>query len=143
MTTRIAQCGCGRLRVEVSGEPRVVAVCHCDFCQKRTGSVFQVGAYFTEEQFVRITGDVHSYNGLEVDGVAAANGKSGTYWFCPTCGSTVFWDAGPGSLRGVAVGNFVDPSFPPPVRESWTSLRHGWVQPVPGAGQFEEFPPDA
>ena len=120
----------------------MAVVCHCDFCQKRTGSVFQVGAYFTEDQFVTTTGDVQSYNGLEVDGVAAANGASGTYRFCPTCGSTVFWDAGPG-LRGVAVGNFVDPSFPPPTIESSTSPRHRWVQPVPGAGQFEEFPPDA
>ena len=142
MATRIAQCACGRLRVELAGDPITVAACHCDACQKRTGSVFQVGAYFAADQFIRITGEVNSYNGLEVDGVVGANGRSGTYSFCPTCGSTVFWDATP-SLRGVAVGSFVDPNFPPPESESWTSLRHRWVQPVPTAQQFEELHPDA
>jgi hypothetical protein len=124
----------------VVGEPVRVAVCNCDFCQKRTGSVFQVGAYFAEDQFVEIRGDVKGYNGLEVDGVPAVGGRSGTYYFCPTCGSTVYWDADFG-LRGVAVGNFVDPSFPAPTIETWTCLRHYWVPPVPGAAQFEEFPP--
>jgi len=46
-----------------------VAVCHCDFCQKRTGSVFQVGAY-DKDQHIEISGETKSYNGLEVDGVA-------------------------------------------------------------------------
>jgi hypothetical protein len=69
MPTRTAQCACGRLQVDVVGEPHVVAVCNCDFCQKRTGSVFQVGAYFTKDQVVEIRGEVKAYNGLEVDGV--------------------------------------------------------------------------
>ena len=37
-----AEWACGRLHVSVESEPMMVAVCHCDFCQKRTGSVFQV-----------------------------------------------------------------------------------------------------
>jgi hypothetical protein len=140
MPTRTAQCACGRLQVDVAGEPLHVAVCNCDFCQKRTGSVFQVGAYYAADQFVEIRGEVKGYNGLEVDGVPAVGGGSGTYHFCPTCGSTVYWDAGFG-LRAVAVGNFVDPNFPAPTIETWTSLRHHWVPPVPDAAHFEAFPP--
>jgi hypothetical protein len=102
--------------------------------------VFQVGAYFAENQLVETRGEAKGYNGLEIDGVPGATGRSGTYYFCPTCGSTVYWDADFG-LRAVAVGNFVDPSFPAPMTETWTSFRHHWVSPVPGAAQFEEFPP--
>ena len=46
--TRTAQCGCGRVRISVDGEPLLVGACHCDFCQKRTGSIFAVQAYLSE-----------------------------------------------------------------------------------------------
>jgi hypothetical protein len=117
-----------------------VTVCHCDFCQKRTGSVFGVGAYFDHDQVVEIRGESKSFNGLELDGIPAAGGGSATLHFCTTCGSTVYWDI-PG-LRGVAVGNFVDPGFSAPTIETWTSLRHHWVPPVESALAFEERFPD-
>ena len=44
--TRTAHCSCGALRVEVSADPDAVGVCHCGECQRRTGSVFGVGAFF-------------------------------------------------------------------------------------------------
>jgi len=140
MTTRTAQGACGRLRVTVPGEPIFVGVCHCDFCQKRTGSVFQVGAYYPKDQHVEISGEVKSYNGLEVNGVGPVGGGSATYYFCPTCGSTVYWHGS--RFLAVAVGNFVDPDFPAPTTEMHTRMRHRWVPPVPGAARFEEFPPD-
>jgi hypothetical protein len=141
MPIRTAQCACGRLQVDVVGEALIVSVCNCDFCQKRTGSVFQVSGYFAEDQLVEIRGEVKTYNGLEVDGVGIASGRAAEYHFCTTCGSTVYWtvDGLPGSF--IAVGNFVDPNFPAPTIESWTSLRHHWVPPAPGAAQFETFPP--
>ena len=49
MNTRTASCTCGELRVEVTGEPIRVSVCHCDECQRRTGSVFGVQARFPRE----------------------------------------------------------------------------------------------
>jgi hypothetical protein len=139
MATRTAQCGCGRLRVTVAGDPIFIGRCHCDFCQKRTGSLFSDGAYYAREQHVEIDGDVKTYNGLEVDGVGRVGGKSVTYHFCPTCGSTVYWT---GVHLAVAVGNFVDPDFPAPAIETQTKWRHHCVQPVPGAEQFAEFPPE-
>jgi hypothetical protein len=47
--TRTAHCSCGALRVEVSADPDAVVACHCGECQRRTGSVFGVGAYFRKE----------------------------------------------------------------------------------------------
>ena len=43
---RIAYCCCGLLRVETTGEPAIVAACHCSECQRRTGAPFGVGCYF-------------------------------------------------------------------------------------------------
>jgi hypothetical protein len=145
MTTRTAQCGCGRVQVSVENEPVLVAACHCDFCQKRTGSVFAVQAYFLEDQCVEINGETKVYNGLDVDGVGSAAGQNQTpnYHFCTTCGSTVYWtvEGRPGStVIGIAVGNFADPDFTAPMREYYARLRHRWVSPVSSADQFETFP---
>ena len=138
MTSRTAQCACGRLNVTVEGEPLAVVNCHCDFCQKRTGSVFSAGAQFTPEQVVEISGETKTFNGLEIDGVGAIRGLGIDYSFCPTCGSTVYWNfAFDGlSITGIAVGNFVDPDFPIPTVEYFTATRHHWVPPVSGAEQI-------
>jgi hypothetical protein len=71
MATRTARCACGRVALTVEGEPQLVYVCHCEFCQRRSGNVFIASAQFVEEQMVAITGDTTRYNGLEVDGVGA------------------------------------------------------------------------
>jgi len=39
----------------VSGDPVHVIACHCNECQRRTGSVLGVGAYYKKEQ-VEIAG---------------------------------------------------------------------------------------
>lgn len=136
MPGRTARCACGRVTVTVPNDPVVVGSCHCDFCQMRTGSVFQVCAYFSLEDAIEIDGETTSYNGLETDGVASTAGNSVTYRFCPVCGSTVHWRI-EGFLQAVPVGSFVDPDFPPPAMELHTTLRHRWVPPVPGAEQYE------
>ena len=119
-----------------------MTVCHCDFCQKISGSAFQTGAQFSPQQVVDIRGDIKTYNGLELDGVGVAGSEIGiTYHFCPTCGSNVYRTMeGPPPFLAIAVGNFVDPGFPAPAVETFTSMRHHWVTPVPGAAQFEAFP---
>ena len=58
--TRTAHCSCGALRVEVSADPDVVGVCHCGECQRRTGSVFSVSAFFKKEH-VRAEGPSNIY----------------------------------------------------------------------------------
>jgi len=142
MTTRTARCACGRLTVTVRGEPLTVTICHCDFCQKRSGSVFQTGAQFSPEQIVEISGETQTYNGLEIDGVGVAGSDlSIDYHFCTTCGSNVYRTMeGPPAFFAIAVGNFVDPDFPAPVVETYTAMRHHWVPPVPTAAQFDAFP---
>jgi hypothetical protein len=142
MTTRTARCACGRVRVTVHNEPLAVTICHCDFCQKRTGSVFQVGARFAEEQVVEISGETTTYNGQKTDGVGVGGSDIGIdYHFCTTCGSTAYWTIeGSPPFFAIAVGNFVDPDFPTPAIEMHTAMRHQWVPPVPDTAQFEAFP---
>jgi hypothetical protein len=83
--------------------------------------VFGVAAFFKKEH-VRAEGPSNIYvrDGQE--------GRKVRAHFCPTCGTTVFWEA---DLRpdhiGVAVGAFHDVNFPPPTVSVWEESKHGWV----------------
>jgi Glutathione-dependent formaldehyde-activating enzyme len=98
MTDREASCSCGQLRLACRGEPVRVAICHCLKCQRRTGSVFGVQAFFPSER----TGPAR---GLAKQFVRQADsGKRVTFSFCPECGGNgvLAFGAGawPGSGRG-------------------------------------------
>ncbi len=123
MTTREAACHCGQLRLEVTGEPFVVSICHCLACQRRTGSAFGMQAAFTPDQ-VTIEGRYSDYMRISDE----ADAKEHVFHFCPECGSQVFYtEPTEPDLMVVSVGSFADPSFPPPTESSYDSRRHAWV----------------
>mgnify|MGYP003325429722 CR=1 FL=1 len=51
-------CFCGKLRYEPVGNPVRTAVCHCRYCQLRTGTAFGISVYFNTDQvtFTRVAG---------------------------------------------------------------------------------------
>ena len=81
---RTGQCHCGALRVITTGEPDRVYLCHCQACQRRTGTAFHFGASFPKEQ-VRLDGERTVY---ERD---ADSGYRIRFHFCPNCGTTLYW----------------------------------------------------
>lgn len=121
MTVRIASCSCGQLRVTCAGEPVRISICHCLACQKRTGSAFATQARFAREQ-VTVEGRATQWTRL------GDSGQGATFHFCPTCGSTVYWEPGGApDFVAVAVGAFADPSFPPPRVSVYEERRHPWA----------------
>lgn len=116
-----ASCQCGELTVTLHGQPEAVVACHCIACQRRTGSVFGVLAYYPDDR-VRIAGAATRFTR------PGASGDAFQTFFCPVCGATVYVRTGrhPAGV-GVAVGAIGDPGFAPPVRSIWESAMHGWV----------------
>jgi hypothetical protein len=127
---RSARCQCGKLTVQASGEPAGIVACSCTECQRRTGSVFGVGAYYPEAQ-VTVSGDAREYVRM------ADSGAPFHTFFCPTCGTSLYWRSArnPGTL-GVAVGAFADPKFPAPHRSVFEQSRHEWVLLDPARPAF-------
>ena len=125
MTIRRAACSCGQLELTIEGEPSRISMCHCLECQRRTGAVISNQARFPGDQ-VTITGKSTAWNRK------AESGNEMTFYFCPTCGSTVYWqNAGfPGHVT-IAIGNFADPNFPAPSIAVWEQSRHSWVSLSP------------
>src|SRR3954454_16015386 len=109
------------LRLAATGHPTLVAACHCTECQRRTGAAFGVSAYFEKSQ-IKPEGayKIYTRDGQERRKVRIH--------FCPECGTSVYWDADflPTHI-GVAVGAFLDPSFPAPTRSVWEQSRYPWV----------------
>jgi hypothetical protein len=121
MTTRIAHCCCGSLRVEVTGDPAVVSACHCTQCQRRTGSAYGISTYFSKEE-ARIEGPSKVFRR------GSDAGRKIEAHFCPDCGSTVFWYAEfRPDVIGVAFGAFADLSMPSPTLSVWETTRHPWA----------------
>tara|TARA_A100001391_G_scaffold114041_1_gene76799 strand:+ start:858 stop:1265 length:408 start_codon:yes stop_codon:yes gene_type:complete len=117
-----AHCQCGALQASITDDVQPTPVlCHCDDCQRRSGSPFGVIAYYPDKA-VTVSGEAREYRRGSYAGTALTNG------FCPQCGSTVYvlLEKAP-ALIGVPVGAFADPTFPAPVRAVWAQHRHPWV----------------
>src|SRR5260370_15546642 len=108
MTSQRAACSCGELYLMIESEPSRISMCHCLECQRRTGAVISNQARFRREQ-VTFAGKATAWMRT------AESGNALTFHFCPTCGSTVYWEGEgfPGYVA-VAIGSFADPNFPAP-----------------------------
>ncbi len=133
---RQAACQCGQLRVRLEGDPVLVSSCHCLACQRRTGALFGSTSFWRNSQILSTEGERRAFR---------RQGDSGTWLtfrFCPTCGTSVFWESeATPDMVSVAVGAFADPGFPAPVRAVWTQSRHQWLAFPAGLPHYPKSPP--
>lgn len=118
---RTARCACGALSVTARSEPSKISACHCQSCQRRTGSAFSVAVFYGREQVTQ-HGPSRTYvrpgdSGLNVE-----------FHLCPTCGTSVFWypEFRP-KLVGVAIGCFAGDPPGPPTQSVYEDFRQDWV----------------
>lgn len=132
--TRVASCNCGQLRATCKGpDPERISLCHCNLCQKQSGSAFAIQARYPKEQ-VAIEGRSTAWN-IPLEAAKAlpyrncvVAGGGGTFYFCPVCGSTVWYTADADDSRiGIKIGAFADPTFPAPKVSGFEAYRHPWA----------------
>ncbi|MDR7092680.1 GFA family protein [Hydrogenophaga laconesensis] len=104
-------CLCGNIRIEASGPPYRVGLCHCLDCRKHHGTLFHASAVFPESAVV-VTGEASSYAGR---------------FFCPRCGSSLFGRSG--DEVEVNLGTLDAPDLFTPTYELWTVRRESWLPP--------------
>lgn len=120
--SRTATCACGQLSITLQGDPDFVLTCSCLKCQRRTGSVFGVSAYFNDANIIEQQGQSQPYR------LTSESGGKTERHFCPTCGTTVHWTSDFMSTHtGIPVGAFSDPTFPEPSMAAWNQSKHPWV----------------
>ncbi len=129
-------CACAAVRYRVRGEPLRASVCHCAFCQRRTGSAFGMGVYFKQEDVEILRGVLRVYE---------HRSDESRRWlrmeFCPNCGTTVSWtlEMLPGA-RAIAGGTFDDPRWFAVKRHSWLRSAQPWVVVPHEVERFDQSP---
>ena len=103
---KTGSCACGHVVYRVVAPLEKVVICHCDNCQKRTGSAFGLMIYFKADQVC------FSPENLTVYHYKAESGNAMQAHFCNLCGTSMFLtgDLNAG-LIGVAGGCFDDERF--------------------------------
>ncbi len=114
-----AGCLCGQVRVEATGAPYRVGLCHCLDCRKHHGALFHASAIFPESA-VEIEGETRAYRGRH---------------FCPNCGSSVFGRTA--DEIELNLGALDAPNQLTPTYELWTIRRESWLPPFPLEHRYE------
>ena len=101
-------CLCGSVRFEATGDPVRVAVCHCRYCQLRTGSAFGITVVY-QTKFLKVQSgsfDTYSYT--------TGNNTKLEIRRCAKCGTSLFWKLDADRFKGLiatAGGAYDPPTF--------------------------------
>ena len=120
---RIARCCCRNLSIEVTAEPEIFGICHCDNCKARTGSAFGISSYFSIDDVVEIVGASKVYR--------LHNSKQGhdqERHFCTGCGTTLYWYVSDmPNMIGIAGGCFIENDLGVPVFSANNKTICSWL----------------
>lgn len=125
-------CVCNKIRYSISGSPLRVTICHCTWCQRRTGSAFGVELVFEKDQVVFHSDSVSVYRHVSDESSRWLDQQ-----FCNTCGSNIglTLEAVP-SIQSISAGSLDD--------QNWSELtrldrRHVFTR---SARQWSVIPED-
>ena len=130
-------CVCGSIRFTATGEPLRVTLCHCLWCQRRTGTAFGTEVVFEAGQVTIIGATPSRYRH-----VSDESGRWLDVVFCPKCGTNLGFtlEAAPG-LQTLPAGAFDDPSWidadAQTFRHVFLRSRRAWPDLTPGVEQYE------
>ncbi len=135
--TRSGGCVCGAVRFTATGAPLRVTICHCNWCQRRTGTAFGTEVVYGKAQ-VQFSGDTPGRYRHRSD----ESGRWLDVEFCRACGANLGFtlEAAPG-LRTLPAGAFDDPSWIDPARIDFKHVflrsRRVWSDLTPRVEQYE------
>jgi len=121
MMERAGGCVCGAVRFQAAGEPIRVTICHCRWCQRRTGTAFGIEVVFDSRK-VALTGEtIGRYRH-----VSDESGRWLDIEFCQQCGTNLGFtlEAVPG-VRTLPAGAFDDPEW---IRADRYRFRHVYLR---------------
>lgn len=133
---KTAKCHYGKVTAETTGEPDTGFICYCTDCQRKTGSSYQIGAWFSQED-TKFSGETKEFKREDTD-----QGANVIFRFCPNCDTSILNTCEEliPCMIGVAVGCFEDPKFPEPTISIYGRSRHEWLTPPTGMPRFVERP---
>lgn len=127
-------CHCGGVRIEVTGAPMRVGLCHCADCRRHAGAPMVAWAIVRQDQFELLKGTTVTY----------ASSEHGRRHFCPTCGTGLYYtnDQVFEGLVDVQAAAMDDPDLFRPTEQIQIADRIGWMATAHELPMHERYPPD-
>lgn len=128
-------CHCGAAQFTFDAAPVATFYCHCNDCQRTTGSPFSVELMVPSETFA-ITGELATYT-VTGDSGGAVHRRS-----CASCASGLFLecDSDPGFVF-VKAGALDDQAAVRPEMHIFVSAKQPWVTIADDLPQYDRMPP--
>jgi hypothetical protein len=122
-------CLCGRVRWKAEGDPLNVGFCHCRQCQLALGGPYFARAVFPQDK-------------VTVDGHTEQFPSSERLWrvFCRECGTRLFGKRTDGSIMGIGLATFDDPTALKPAMHMFVAEKIGWLEIDDGLPQHDQRP---
>jgi len=129
-------CLCGSVRYESGSEPLMTAVCHCENCQRQSGSSFSI-IVGVPAGSLRFSGEENLAT-FEDRGVS---GKAVRRRFCKRCGSPIvsLVEIMP-DVHFIKGGTLDDRSWLRPTTHFWCDSAQPWVEIASDAAKFAKNP---
>ena len=129
-------CHCGATRYNFTKPPELTFFCHCNDCQRTTGSPFAMELMIDVSSF-SVDGPLKSYV------VVGDSGKPVTRWHCDQCGSGIYLDCemDPDYVF-VKVGSLDDAAWVEPQMHIYTVAKQPWIQINDDLPCYEKLPPE-
>jgi len=128
-------CSCAALRYELTASPLIVHACHCQDCQRVTGSAFVVNIWI-EKKFVKTNGAIPKSFTLK-----GGSGKNHEVFFCDVCGTYVWsrYHRAPGDALFVRAGTLDKPQAVTPDIHIFTRSKLPWLELPRGVPAFKSM----
>jgi hypothetical protein len=126
-------CLCGQVRYEINESPEITAVCHCEKCQRQSGSAFSL-LLAARESSVRYSGTMKTFHDV------GDSGQPVLRKFCGDCGSPIMSEVKvtPG-LHWIKAGTLDDRSTIKPTMQIFCDAAQPWVE-LKGLQSFPQMP---
>ena len=127
-------CHCGAVRYAVDGAPGRAGICHCTDCRRHAGAPLMAWGIWEADQFRVLKGQPVEY----------ASSEHGRRWFCPACGTGIFYTNAAifEGLVDVQLATLDDPAAFAPSEQIQTAERIPWMEHAHALPAHVRFPDD-
>lgn len=132
-TSHSGSCLCGKVKFEIAGAFESFFLCHCQYCQKDTGSAHGANLFSTQAQLKWLSGE----DKVKVFTLPSTRHAKG---FCTDCGSALPNTQMDGKLLVVPAGSLDSKLTMKPLGHIFCSSRAVWDQNLEEILKFETFP---
>ena len=124
MQNLTGKCLCGSIQYSSDAEPIFSIICHCDDCQRQTGTAFSMTVGVPKASM-----KINNEDKLKEFIGESASGNKVRRKFCPDCGSPIIsMIAMAPDMYMIKAGTLDDKSWIKPTHQFWCSTKQPWLE---------------